>query len=134
VDIKAIGKTPPIMFTGASFFFPQLPTPLKDATMALPYHLVCDLHPGTWYACSDPVWNRPGLADVCFGNEPTSALGPISTQKVESSLRDLKKEYTILTVPQSVQQAARIAEIAAFILQGELIGVGKGKDCLPTHG
>ena len=36
---RAAGETAPIMFTGAAFFLPQLPTALTDATMALPYHL-----------------------------------------------------------------------------------------------
>jgi phosphate transport system permease protein len=36
---RAAGETAPIMFTGAAFFLPQLPTSLTDATMALPYHL-----------------------------------------------------------------------------------------------
>ena len=36
---RAAGETAPIMFTGAAFFLPRLPTALTDATMALPYHL-----------------------------------------------------------------------------------------------
>ena len=36
---RAAGETAPIMFTGAAFFLPRLPTSLTDATMALPYHL-----------------------------------------------------------------------------------------------
>ena len=54
-------------------------------------------------------------------DEPTSGLDPISTSKVESSLFELKKEYTIIIVPHSIQQAARIADEAAFFLMGELI-------------
>jgi phosphate transport system permease protein len=36
---RAAGETAPILFTGAAFFLPQLPTSPLDATMALPYHL-----------------------------------------------------------------------------------------------
>ena len=66
--------------------------------------------------------------DVILLDEPTSGLDPISTLKVENSLQDLKKDYTIVLVPHSIQQAARTADMAAFILQGELIEYGSGKD------
>ena len=65
--------------------------------------------------------------EVILLDEPTSGLDPISTLKVENSLQELKKEYTIVLVPHSVQQAARTADTAAFFLQGELIEVGKGE-------
>ena len=65
--------------------------------------------------------------DVILLDEPTSGLDPISTGKVEESLQDLKKDYTIILVPHSVQQAARTADLAAFILQGELIEVSPGE-------
>jgi phosphate transport system ATP-binding protein len=39
----------------------------------------------------------------------------------------LKKEYTIVLVPHSVQQAARTADIAAFLLQGDLIETNRGE-------
>jgi phosphate transport system ATP-binding protein len=65
--------------------------------------------------------------DVILLDEPTSGLDPISTLKVENSLQELKQDYTIVLVPHSVQQAARTADMAAFLLQGELIEVGKGE-------
>jgi phosphate transport system ATP-binding protein len=64
---------------------------------------------------------------VIMLDEPTSALDPVSTAKIESGLQDLKKEYTIILVPHNVQQAARMADYAAFFLQGELIEYGEGK-------
>ncbi|MEE8356800.1 MAG: phosphate ABC transporter ATP-binding protein [Anaerolineales bacterium] len=64
--------------------------------------------------------------EVILLDEPTSGLDPISTGKVEESLQDLKKDYTIILVPHSVQQAARTADLAAFILQGDLIEVSSG--------
>ncbi len=64
---------------------------------------------------------------VIMLDEPTSALDPVSTAKIESGLQELKKEYTIILVPHNVQQAARMADFAAFFLQGELIEYGEGK-------
>jgi phosphate transport system ATP-binding protein len=60
-------------------------------------------------------------------DEPTSGLDPISTGKVEFALQELKKEYTVILVPHSVQQAARTADYSAFFLQGELVEYGEGK-------
>lgn len=65
--------------------------------------------------------------DVLLLDEPTSGLDPISTAKVEESLFQLKRECTIIIVPHSVQQAARVADYAAFFLMGELIEHGAGK-------
>jgi phosphate transport system ATP-binding protein len=70
--------------------------------------------------------------EVILLDEPTSGLDPISTGKVEASLQDLKQSYTIVLVPHSVQQAARVADFAAFFLQGELIEKGIGKDLFIT--
>jgi phosphate transport system ATP-binding protein len=66
--------------------------------------------------------------EVILLDEPTSGLDPISTGKVEATLQELKKIYTIVLVPHSIQQAARIADFAVFFLQGELIEKGKGKE------
>lgn len=66
--------------------------------------------------------------EVILLDEPTSGLDPISTGKVESTLQELKKTYTIVLVPHSIQQAARVADLAAFFLQGELIEIGDGKN------
>ncbi len=65
--------------------------------------------------------------EVILLDEPTSGLDPISTGKVEASLQELKKEYTIVLVPHSVQQAARTADYAAFFLQGEMVEFAAGK-------
>jgi phosphate transport system ATP-binding protein len=70
--------------------------------------------------------------EVILMDEPTSGLDPISTGKVEASLQELKKLYTIVIVPHSVQQAARIADYAAFFLQGELIEYARGRELFIT--
>ncbi len=59
--------------------------------------------------------------DVLLLDEPTSGLDPISTRKVEDSLFELKQHYTIIMVPHSIQQAARVADQAAFFLMGDLV-------------
>jgi phosphate transport system ATP-binding protein len=72
------------------------------------------------------------MPEVILLDEPTSGLDPISTGKVEASLQELKKAYTIVLVPHSVQQAARTADFAAFFLQGELIEQAPGKELFIT--
>ena len=62
--------------------------------------------------------------DVILLDNPTSGLDPLSTAKVEASLQELKADYTIVLVPHSVQQAARVADLAAFLLGGDLVEVG----------
>ena len=62
--------------------------------------------------------------EVILLDNPTSGLDPISTATVERSLYELKQLYTIIMVPHSVQQAARVADRAAFMLNGELVEVG----------
>ncbi len=66
--------------------------------------------------------------EVILLDEPTSGLDPISTGKVEAALQELKKNYTIVLVPHSVQQAARTADYAAFFLQGKLIEYAPGQE------
>jgi phosphate transport system ATP-binding protein len=65
--------------------------------------------------------------EVILLDEPTSGLDPISTAKVEAGLQKLKERYTIVIVPHSVQQAARVADHAVFVLQGELVEEGPGE-------
>ena len=62
--------------------------------------------------------------DVILFDEPCSALDPISTGKIESLMESLKEEYTQIIVTHNMQQAARISDITAFFLLGELIEVG----------
>jgi phosphate transport system ATP-binding protein len=62
--------------------------------------------------------------EVLILDNPTSGLDPLSTSMVEETLHALKLRYTIIMVPHSVQQAARVATRAAFMLNGEVIEVG----------
>jgi phosphate transport system ATP-binding protein len=61
--------------------------------------------------------------EVILMDEPTSALDPIATLKIEELMNELKKDYTIVIVTHSMQQAARISDRTAFFLMGELIEV-----------
>ena len=65
--------------------------------------------------------------DVILFDEPCSALDPISTGKIESLMESLKEEYPQIIVTHNMQQAARISDITAFFLLGELIEVGETK-------
>jgi phosphate transport system ATP-binding protein len=59
--------------------------------------------------------------EVILMDEPASALDPIATSKIEDLIEELKKEYTVIIVTHSMQQAARISDFTTFFLMGELI-------------
>lgn len=62
--------------------------------------------------------------EVILLDRPCSALDPISTAKIEESLDQLKKQFTIIIAPHTIQQAGRIADRVAFMLMGNLIEEG----------
>ena len=66
--------------------------------------------------------------EVILMDEPTSALNPISTSKVEELIEELKKDYTIVIVTHNMQQAARISDDTAFFLNGVLVEYSETKD------
>ena len=59
--------------------------------------------------------------EILLMDEPTSALDPISTLKIEDLMGELKKNYTVVIVTHSMQQATRIADYTAFFLVGEVV-------------
>jgi phosphate transport system ATP-binding protein len=63
--------------------------------------------------------------EVILFDEPCSGLDPISTAKVEDALVKLKQKYTIVLVTNNVKQAARVGDMTAFFLGGELIELDK---------
>ncbi len=63
--------------------------------------------------------------EVILMDEPASALDPISTQKIEDLIQDLKTMYTIVIVTHNMQQAARVSDYTAFFYMGELIEVNR---------
>ncbi len=62
--------------------------------------------------------------EVILMDEPCSALDPVATLKVEELIDELKERYTIVIVTHNMQQAARVANSTAFMLEGELIEHG----------
>jgi phosphate transport system ATP-binding protein len=58
---------------------------------------------------------------VILLDEPTASLDPLSTQKVEELVYDLRKSVTVVIVTHNMQQAARVSDGTAFLLMGELI-------------
>lgn len=62
---------------------------------------------------------------ILLMDEPTSAIDPIATQRIEDLVRDLCKDYTIVIVTHNMQQAARISDYTGFFLQGEMIEWGQ---------
>jgi phosphate transport system ATP-binding protein len=61
--------------------------------------------------------------EVLLMDEPASALDPVSAGRIEELIRELRRDYTILMVTHHLQQAARLSDRTAFLLQGELVEV-----------
>ena len=59
--------------------------------------------------------------EVLLMDEPCSALDPISTTKIEELIHELRQNYTIIIVTHNMQQAARVSQKTAFMLNGKLI-------------
>lgn len=64
--------------------------------------------------------------EVILMDEPCSALDPISTLKIEETMHELKKSYTIIIVTHNMQQAVRVADLTAFF-NAEAVEGGTGK-------
>lgn len=59
--------------------------------------------------------------EVLLMDEPASALDPIATQKIEETITELKKEFTIIIVTHNMQQAVRVSDYTGFMYLGDLI-------------
>jgi phosphate transport system ATP-binding protein len=66
--------------------------------------------------------------EVLLLDEPTAALDPISTLKVEETLQALREKYCIVVVTHNLQQAARVSNITGFMYLGELIEIGPSSE------
>lgn len=73
--------------------------------------------------------------EVILMDEPCSALDPIATAKIEELIDELRKNYTIIIVTHSMQQAARVSQRTAYFHLGQLIEVGYTKTLFtkPEH-
>mgnify|MGYP001209914668 FL=1 len=65
---------------------------------------------------------------IILMDEPCSALDPIATSKIEDLMSELAKEYTIIIVTHSMQQAARVSQKTAYFHLGNLIEYGDTKE------
>jgi len=73
--------------------------------------------------------------EILLMDESTSALDPLSTLKVEDLMNDLKNQYTIIIVTHNMQQAARISDLTAFFMLGEIVEFSRTEDIFnnPQH-
>jgi phosphate transport system ATP-binding protein len=62
--------------------------------------------------------------EVILMDEPCSALDPVATLKIEELIEELKARYTIVIVTHNMQQAGRISDTTAFMLDGQLVEHG----------
>ena len=62
--------------------------------------------------------------EVILMDEPCSALDPIATAKIEELIDELKQNFTIIIVPHSMQQAARVSDSTAFFNMGKIVEYG----------
>jgi len=62
--------------------------------------------------------------EVFLMDEPCASLDPVSTMRIEELIRELRQEYTVVIVTHNMQQAARVSQHTAFMLNGELIEAG----------
>jgi phosphate transport system ATP-binding protein len=70
--------------------------------------------------------------EVILMDEPCSALDPIATLKIEELIAELKTRVTIVIVTHNMQQAARVADRTAFMLDGKLVEVGPTQEIFTT--
>lgn len=66
--------------------------------------------------------------EVMLMDEPCSALDPIATAKIETLIRRLAEDYTVVIVTHNMQQAARVSDFTAFLYLGELVKFGPTKE------
>jgi phosphate transport system ATP-binding protein len=62
--------------------------------------------------------------EVILMDEPCSALDPISTARIEELIEELRERYTVVIVTHNMQQAARVSDRTAFLLNGALVEIG----------
>lgn len=70
--------------------------------------------------------------EVLLMDEPCSALDPHSTSRIEELIAKLKSRFTVALVTHNLQQAARVADRTAFMLDGQLVEVGPTKRIFST--
>ena len=71
--------------------------------------------------------------EVLLMDEPCSAIDPLSTNKIEALIHELKSRYTIAIVTHNMQQAARVSDYTAFFYQGHIIDFGATQEIFDRH-
>jgi phosphate transport system ATP-binding protein len=71
--------------------------------------------------------------EVLLMDEPCSAIDPLSTNKIEALIHELKSRYTIVIVTHNMQQAARVSDYTAFFFEGRIIDFGATQDIFQRH-
>jgi phosphate transport system ATP-binding protein len=66
--------------------------------------------------------------EVLLLDEPTAALDPISTLRVEETMQGLREKYCIVVVTHNLQQAARVSNVTGFMYLGELVEIGPSNE------
>ena len=66
--------------------------------------------------------------EVLLMDEPTSAIDPVGTLKIEELMDRLRKDFTIVIVTHNMQQASRISDRTAFFYKGKIVEVGPTKE------
>ena len=66
--------------------------------------------------------------EVILMDEPTSAVDPVATSKIEDLIGELRGKYTIVIVTHNMQQAARVSDYTAFFYEGRVVEYGMTKD------
>jgi len=66
--------------------------------------------------------------EVLLMDEPTSAIDPVGTLKIENLIEELKEKFTIVIVTHNMQQAARVSDYTAFFYQGNIVEYDRTND------
>ncbi len=66
--------------------------------------------------------------EVLLMDEPTSAIDPVGTLKIEELMDRLRSRFTIVIVTHNMQQASRISDVTAFFYKGRIVEVGPTKE------
>ncbi len=72
--------------------------------------------------------------EVILMDEPCSSLDPVATLKIEELIHELKSRYTIVIVTHNMQQAARVSDTTAFLLDGQLVEHGATEQIFTNPG
>ncbi len=71
--------------------------------------------------------------EVLLMDEPCSAIDPLSTNKIEALIHELKSSYTIAIVTHNMAQALRVSDYTAFFFEGHIIDFGTTKEIFDRH-